>query len=467
MNILIIELSKMGDIIQSFPLMRHLYASNPESSITYLHNEMFSEVLTLYPEIIPFPVNLDHIINGSSDQLLLNSSNETQDLIQTLSNKHFDLAINLNISPMAKQILDLVKAKQKRGFGSSNHTDEELEHLILSFQKTRQLDTLNLVDIFLNFSPYTKISKAIAPKSDKRIKTKSKSYNVTMQLGSRNAKRHPSIADFAILANLLIKNGYTVSLTGSNAETPLFEHFIQKIHQKNAIVYRIGKTNLKELKNLISDSDFLITPDTGTMHIASLTDTPIFAFFAGSAYPYETIAYREHIYTSFHLPDQLPCYPCPENTPCPNHFICHRFDMDAIAQLITENTKTAKIYETTFDAIGQYLFPLIKTEISYIQLKAYLWRIFIAQYFFQQKLTLKDIKSHLMINEENKNQFITQIKREILLFERLSGITSIEEIIQNFDFLAPYLIFLLIHKNESQLKMDFIDFIEKIQDIFE
>lgn len=460
MKILIIQLSKMGDIIQSFPLISNILVNEPNAQITYLHSELFSEVLTLSPQIIPFPLNLDKIIDQSSDLLILKDSIETKNLINSLSHQDFDLIINLNISPMAKQLLHQIQSLQKRGFGSNLQADLEFEHMILAFQKSRYLDTLNLVDIFLKFSPFNNQLNS-ANLSNNTIKN-----NITLQLGSRNAKRHPSISDFALLANLLTDMGKTITLTGSKSEEYLFEHFIQKINNKKAIINMMGKTKLQELKELISNSDFLITPDTGTMHIASLTNTPIFAFFAGSAYPYETLGYRKNIYTCFHLPDQIPCYPCPENTPCPNHLICHTFDMKAIAQFITENSKATMIYETVSDHVGQYLLPLIKTDISDKQLYAYFWRIFIAQYFYHQKITPGMIHHQLIINEAIKKRFFTLIQRELLMAERLNINTNIDEISQNFEFLAPYLIFLIIHKTETPLKEHFLSFIQDIHNIF-
>lgn len=75
-----------------------------------------------------------------------------------------------------------------------------------------------------------------------------------------------------------------------------------------------GKTGLKELASLIARSQFLISNDTGPMHIAAALGIPVFAIF-GPANPIRTGPYGQ-IHTI--IQEQLDCIPCYRQKPCEN-----------------------------------------------------------------------------------------------------------------------------------------------------
>lgn len=88
-----------------------------------------------------------------------------------------------------------------------------------------------------------------------------------------SAKRWP-ISEFASLASKLIdKYHLPVIITGGKDEVPIASQ-IQGLIQNN-IINLAGKTNLTELIHLIGNSKLLIANDSGTMHLSTLTRTPV------------------------------------------------------------------------------------------------------------------------------------------------------------------------------------------------
>ena len=76
----------------------------------------------------------------------------------------------------------------------------------------------------------------------------------------------------------------------------------------NKLTNLIGKTNLIELLDILNQADVIVTHDTGTLHLAQLTNARIIALF-GPTNPYEKIQISDKI-KIFWKPENLPCCPC-------------------------------------------------------------------------------------------------------------------------------------------------------------
>jgi len=86
-----------------------------------------------------------------------------------------------------------------------------------------------------------------------------------------------------------------ILLTGGNApaEQALCEGLAQ--HAPDNVLNLCGKTTLKQLAALLSLADVLIAPDTGAVHIARATDTPVIGLYAVASPkltgPYQRLEY--------------------------------------------------------------------------------------------------------------------------------------------------------------------------------
>jgi hypothetical protein len=80
-----------------------------------------------------------------------------------------------------------------------------------------------------------------------------------------------------------------------------------------------GRTGWTGLRDVVQGLDLLLTPDTGTMHLAAHLGTPVTAFFLSSAWAFETGPYGEghQVWQSVE-----PCAPCLEAAPCPRSAPC-------------------------------------------------------------------------------------------------------------------------------------------------
>jgi len=148
------------------------------------------------------------------------------------------------------------------------------------------------------------------------------------------AKRWPS-EHFAALAKEYVQLGYEILLLGSAKDQPVGA----EINQLSGGICRdlTGKTGLAEVIDLMSCAKFVVSNDSGLMHIAAALDKPTAALF-GSSSPLHTPPLSDHARViSLHLA----CSPCFQRE-CPlGHFNCMKqlhpeLVQQALIQLVKE-----------------------------------------------------------------------------------------------------------------------------------
>ncbi len=116
---------------------------------------------------------------------------------------------------------------------------------------------------------------------------------------------------FAKIAQVKVKEGWDVWLLGGSKDQPIAEK-VQK-ESGNVCVDLSGKTTLGEVVDLLSLVNFIITNDTGLMHIAAALEKPLLAIY-GSSSPSFTPPLSDKART---ISLNLECSPCFERE-CPN-----------------------------------------------------------------------------------------------------------------------------------------------------
>ncbi|MDA8384299.1 MAG: lipopolysaccharide heptosyltransferase II [Betaproteobacteria bacterium] len=129
------------------------------------------------------------------------------------------------------------------------------------------------------------------------------------------AKRWPA-GRFAELAQALLRRGHAVWLIGSPKDAPVGAEIAQAAGQR--VVNLCGRTDLEEAIGLLSHAAFVVTNDSGLMHVAAALGKPLVALY-GSSTPAFTPPLSP---TARVLSLNLPCSPCFKRE-CPlGHYGC-------------------------------------------------------------------------------------------------------------------------------------------------
>ena len=129
------------------------------------------------------------------------------------------------------------------------------------------------------------------------------------------AKRWPTNY-FAKVAKEKVKEGWEIWLFGGNKD----QEITAKIQEEsgNVCIDLAGKTNLGEAIDLLSLSTFVVTNDTGLMHVAAALDKPMIAIYGSSSPSFTPPLSNKAKIISLNLE----CSPCFARV-CPkNHFKC-------------------------------------------------------------------------------------------------------------------------------------------------
>ena len=126
-----------------------------------------------------------------------------------------------------------------------------------------------------------------------------------------------------------------------------------------------GKPTGPGLIDLVGQLDLLLTPDTGTMHLAAHLGTPVAACFLSSAWCFETGPYGAG-HTVYQA--TTGCAPCLETDACNNDMAClggfsspgfQRYLVTGKPDHLPENMT---VFASNFDALGQVYEPVAGSD---------------------------------------------------------------------------------------------------------
>jgi heptosyltransferase-1 len=319
MKILIVKLSAIGDVIHTLPSLNAIRAHYPDAHITWLVEEAASSLVVGHEA-------LNRVIISKRKQWIkkilgpscLNNIKEAYQFIKELRDTEYDLIIDFHGLLKSGVLIALARGKRKIGF------DKGMEHMEHSYIfLNERIPPVNMDNHALLRSQM--LINAIGIKSKKieyKIPVSDHTHILTDELLERHgikdtgilfamnpvAKWETKLWDnlkFALLADRLIeKYNASVIFTGSQSDKSTIDNIMSCMSQ--SAVNLAGETTLKTLAALYEKTKFLISTDTGPMHMAAAVGTPVIALFGPTA-PWRTGPFgSEHKI----LRSGLNCSPC-------------------------------------------------------------------------------------------------------------------------------------------------------------
>lgn len=185
---------------------------------------------------------------------------------------------------------------------------------------------------------------------------------VALQLGASEERRQWPISHFAQLGKALwTEFGLCPLLCGSPAERDLA---IQYANASQApFVDAVGATGIPALAALLRESRLLVSNDTGTLHLAAGLQVPSLGIFLATAQPWDTGPYMEDCCC---LEPALDCHPCTFGHACTQQHACRsHIDADTALECIrgylhqgawphasANARQKARVWRSTVDAAG-------------------------------------------------------------------------------------------------------------------
>lgn len=331
---LVINLTRFGDLLQTQPVISALTNEGYETGVMCLENfagttKLMRDVCATFPlPGAPFLAELDR---DWRDALKLFESY----CIEIEEKLNPDLIINLTPSVSARLIaLRLEKECEVRGFimdkfGFNADTNQWAGFLQMA-SANRGSSPFNIVDLFSRVAglersaPFQLADPSPAMKiaALKHLETptpEAKGF-IGFQPGASEDRRRWPVANFKELGSRLWNELQRVPvLLGTQNELELGEKILDGADFP--AVNLMGKTSLPELAAVLRRLDLLVTNDTGTMHLAAGSGTPIVAVFLATAQPWDTGPAADNCLC---FEPDLDCHPCPFGEKCTHENKCRQ-----------------------------------------------------------------------------------------------------------------------------------------------
>lgn len=332
-KMLLVAITRLGDILQSTPAIVGLKKEHPEAKITVLVERDFTAICRGIPGIDEiFEIDLSMVCRCLKREKtgIVDAFRYISEKIEALKEANFDYCLNMSSSPYTAILLRILGIKESRGWTA----DEQGNRLISNpwsmlfsafvYHSNRDYNDINLVDILRCSAGVREHPRRLVYEVPAEFKGFHQRFLaeknllgdgplVCVQAGASQIKRQWAAERVAQVNKYLVEQlNARIVLTGSRAELPIIERVLS-LYQHPRIVTSAGQTSLGELADLLQHSELLITGDTGPMHLSISVGTPVLALFLASALCFETGPYSKG---NIVIQPQLSCNPCNPNFPC-------------------------------------------------------------------------------------------------------------------------------------------------------
>lgn len=277
-SICIVRLSALGDVTHMLPVIHTLQTHRPEVKITWVIGKLEHRLLSHLPGV-------EFIIFDKK-----NGIKAYHHVRQQLGNRCFDVLLLMQVAMRANLLSLIIRAKRKIGYDRARAKDF---HGMFINERIASTPRQHVADCFLSFLDNLGIREKeyqwrllpIPGAGDlaKQILTPEIPSLIISPCSSHerrnwHAKGYAAVADHAVK-----QHGMQVIICGgsSPAEHRMADEIIRMCRIAEP-VNLVGRDTFAQFLELLRMATVLLTPDSGPMHMAAITDTPVIGLHAAS-----------------------------------------------------------------------------------------------------------------------------------------------------------------------------------------
>lgn len=343
-EILVLCLTRFGDLIQASPLLRGLRREHPGARITLAVQKGFDAIL-------PMMGDFDRSFVFEQDEAARKIALEEDPLatyghidafMRLLEADRYDMVVNLTCSKLSAYMVSLMDSRDISGITCAPDGRRVINNpwgtYLFSFLygDSRRWNRINLVDIFTRLGRVQPDGKPVELSETSRGRNFAEGFVekeglqgkrlVGIQLGASESARCWPLESFARLSDRIQQEaGVRTVLFGAPKERELAERACAMM--RTPPVNAVGETRLDDLFSLLKQCSLLITNDTGTMHFAAAAGAPVLMLNIGPAFFQCTGPYSAG---NLSLKPALACSPCRYNLNCLHPVCLESLDVDAV-----------------------------------------------------------------------------------------------------------------------------------------
>ena len=350
-QVLIINITRMGDLVQMGTLLRRLQHEWPGAAVDLVVDHRFAPIAGLLP-------HLRRVIGYDFHRLVDESRAQSKDVVTLfrdmtrwaapLVEARYDRVINLTFNRRSGLLASYVGAKEIRGIASPKDGDVAIHNPWMTYltdvHSQRQFNQFNLVDIYAlggsGPGPFAPLSLTLPPSATQWAGEFFAPHGgeqiswVAVQVGASDAMKawRPELFG-QTLASLSRRTKVGYVFIGTEEERKAIRIAQTAYHQARGtgpLCDAVGRTTLPQVAAVLARCRLLLTNDTGPMHLAVGVGTPVIDLSVGHVDFRETGPYGPGHWI---VQPDMGCAPCGFDQVCFHHACNDRLNPDQIAGL--------------------------------------------------------------------------------------------------------------------------------------
>lgn len=331
-KIALIRLRLIGDVIFTTPLIRALRRQHPDAHLTYVVEPLAEPVVRHNPHlddifVIPRRPGFRRFVDDVA-------------MARQLRRRNFDIAIDLHGGPRSAWLTWATGAPMRIGYRAPGRTwmythpvlrpaDLAPRHAVAN-----QSDLLGPLGIALGDPSVDPVEMPLDADADARVMraladagfTAAHSLIVIHVSAGNLFRRWPQAAFAALVTQLARRDpARRFMLTSGPSDTDAARAIVNTVAADlgpGSTVVAHGQFDVDELRALAARASVYIGGDSGPLHIAAATETPIVALF-GPTLPERSMPWRDARWFAEAVDaGPLPCRPCRQRACAPGDFRC-------------------------------------------------------------------------------------------------------------------------------------------------
>ena len=337
MRVLLIRLRLIGDVVLSTPLIRALRRTFPDASLSYLVEREAAPVVSGNP-------HLDEVIVVERTRGLARLVDDIR-LARRLRRERFDVVIDMHGGPRSSWLALATGAPQRIGYDIAGRhwmytrTVPRARELRPRHSVVNQWDLLTAIEGWRGSDPdpaQDAVEMALDEAADRRIAARLERAGVepeheliVVHVSASNPFRRWPEPAFAEVVSSLVRGSAArrIVLSSGPSDRPAADRIAASARdllsaESRARVIDFGEFDIGELRALVARSRLFIGGDTGPLHVAATTATPIVAIY-GPTLPARSAPWRRPEIPSESVEiTGLACRPCDQRVCAPGDYRC-------------------------------------------------------------------------------------------------------------------------------------------------
>ncbi len=335
-QVLILNITRMGDLIQMIPLLARLEEESPGVKIDLIVDKTFAHVATLLPGV-------RHVLAFDFQELMDDSRVCVRDVVtlyhdlanwaNPLLQVGYDRIVNLTFNQRSAFLVKFFGCADERGMTTAHDGSFLVKNswmkYFLDLHAYRQMNRFNIVDLYSlggsgpgRFHPISLTVPNAQQDWAKGFLQRFGTPNVwvAVQVGASDPMKAWRPEYFGqLMAHLSKGRNIGFVLIGTKKEELAVKEAVQGYRQaggQGILCEAVGKTSIPELIALLQQCQLMVTNDTGPMHMAVGVKTPVLNVSVGHVDFWETGPYGHGHWV---VQPDIVCGPCGFDKVCPHH----------------------------------------------------------------------------------------------------------------------------------------------------